>query len=135
MKIAFNIVRAIVLLLALLYLVMGLQWLFVPHMMSTNFAVLPNGILGWATMRADFGAFFLVSGITLALAASGRPGANHYLFCALLLMGLAATGRFVGFALDGIPEGGIVPFIFELFTMAAAVALASLRNRLNKMES
>jgi hypothetical protein len=129
MKIALNIVRVAILLLALLFLVMGMQWLFVPQNMGG--ALIPNGILGWATLRADFGSFFMVAGITAALAASNRPGANHYLFCCILMMMIAALGRLIGFFLDGIPEGGITPLIFELVTSALLVALASLRSRIS----
>lgn len=135
MRLVLNIMRSIVLLFALLYLIMGMQWLLVPQNMSSDFAVLPNGILGWATLRADFGSFFIVAGVTAALAASNLRGANHYLVCCLLLMSTAALGRTIGFALDGVPEGGTVPFLFELATVAALVGLASMRNRVEKQEA
>lgn len=132
MNIAFNIARGIALLFALFFLVMGLQWLFVPENLATDFALIPNGILGWATIRADLGAMFVTTGVTAALGVSSRSSANSYLFCACLLMGTAATGRLIGFAMDGIPAGGIPPLIFELATMASMVAVATLRNRLAK---
>lgn len=132
MHLTFILVRILVLLFALFFLIMGMQWLVVPHTISDGFAVLPNGILGWATMRADFGSFFLVSGITMAVAASNFKGANHYLVCAVLLMAVASTGRIIGFLLDGIPVGGTTPFIFELAAIATLVALANLRLRLEK---
>ena len=135
MKIAFNIARGIALLFALLFLVMGLQWLFVPQNLATDFALIPNGILGWATVRADLGAMFVATGVTAALGVSSRPSANSYLFCTCLLMGTAATGRLIGFAMDGIPTGGIPPLIFELSTMASMVAVATLRNRLTNRET
>ena len=135
MKIAFNIARGIVLLFALFFIVMGLQWLFMPQNMADDFALIPNGILGWATIRADLGAVFLVTGITAALAASNNPCNGAYLICGCLLMGVAATGRMIGFVMDGIPEGGMTPFIFELAVVAALVGLASTRRRLNKPET
>ena len=135
MKIVFNIARGIVLLFSLFFLVMGLQWLFVPQNLAEGFALIPNGILGWATVRADLGSMFLVTGITAALAASNMNSANAYLICCCLLMALAALGRFVGFVMDGIPEGGIPPFIFELSVVASLVAVASTRNRLKASET
>lgn len=130
MRIAYHFFRIVISLIALLFLAMGLQWLFTPDVMSEQFAVLPNGILGWATMRADFGSFFLVSGITATLAAWSNRGANHYLICCVLLMSFAATGRIIGFISDGMTEDGFTPFIFELFTIAMLVGLATTRRRI-----
>ena len=129
MRVAYHLLQAITGLIALLFLVMGLQWLVVPENMSDQFGLLPNGILGWATMRADLGGFFLVTSITAALAASGWRGANHYLFCCALLMSFAALGRLIGFATDGVPDDGFTPFIFELFTVTVLVGLATTRSR------
>jgi hypothetical protein len=134
MKIAFNIARAVVLLFSLFFLVMGFQWLVMPQNLANNFALLPNGILGWATIRADLGSFFLVTGITAAMAASNIRGANNFLACAAMLMAIAATGRLIGFALDGIPEGGFAPFIFELTVLTSLIGLASTRSRLATSE-
>ena len=135
MKIAFNIARGIVLLFSLFFLVFGLQWLFVPQNLAEGFALVPNGILGLATLRADLGAMFLVTGITAAFAASNMNSANTFLLCCCLLMVLAAFGRFVGFVMDGVPEGGIGPFIFELMVAASLVAVAVTRNRLKESET
>lgn len=129
MAFAYNAVRVIVALLSLLFLSIGAQWLLVPEAMTDQFAVIPNGILGWATFRADFGAFFMVSGITGLLSVSNLRSANAYLICCALLMSFAAMGRVIGFVSDGIAEDGVTPLIVELITLAALTALASLRNR------
>ncbi len=135
MNIAFNIARGFVLLFSLFFIVMGLQWLFMPQNMVEDFALIPNGILGWATIRADLGGLFLVTGITAALAASNSQHNIAYLICGCMLMGTAASGRAIGFVMDGVPEGGLTPFIFELAVIASLVALASTRGRLNKQET
>ena len=127
--IAINSVRVIISLLSLILLTLGVQWLFVPETMTNQFAVIPNGLPGWATFRADFGSFFIVSGITGLLAISNLRGANHYLICGALLMAFAALGRIVGFVSDGVSENGVTPLIFELVTLASFTALASLRSR------
>ncbi len=134
MRIVYQIFRVVTALIALFFLAMGLQWLLVPEQMSDQFALLPNGILGWATMRADLGGFFLVTAITASLAALGRQGAGHYLICCAMLLGIAATGRLIGFVVDGIPEGGFPPFIFELFCLTVLVGLATTRRRVEALE-
>ncbi len=134
MKLTYHFVRLVVLLFALFFLIMGLQWLFYPENLAMDFGLIANGILGWATIRADLGALFLVTGITTAIAASNRQQAPTFLFCGCLLMGTAAGGRLIGFAMDGIPQGGITPLIFELAVIASLVGLATTRLRLQKQE-
>lgn len=133
-KIAFNVVRTLIILLSLLLLSIGLRWLFLPETMTTQAAVIPNGLLGWATFRADFGAFFVVGGITGILATLKTRGANYYLICCAMLIGFAALGRLIGFVSDGVPAGGVTPLIVELTTLALLTALASLRVRLDRMD-
>ena len=62
-------------------------------------------------------------------------GANYYLICCAMLIGIAALGRLIGFVSDGVPEGGVTPLIVELTTLALLTALASLRLRLNRMDT
>ena len=132
MKFAYHFLRLVVLLFALFFLVGGLQWLFSPANLASDFGLLANGILGWATIRADLGALFLVTGICATLAASHHPQANAFLTCGCLLMGTAACGRLIGFVMDGIPQDGITPLIFELAVIASLVGLATTRMRLQQ---
>ena len=132
MKAVFNLARLIVVLFSLFFLVMGMQWLFAPDQLISNFGLSPDGLLGRATIRADMGAMFLVTGLATAMAASNRPQANAFLLCGCLLMGTAACGRLIGFVMDGIPTDGITPLIFELTVIASLVALAAIRARMVK---
>ncbi len=132
MNIAYQTARILVLLFALLFLVMGMQWMFVPQNMIGDVSLLPVGIPGLAILRADLGSFFLVAGITAALGASGIRNANGYLFCSGLLIGFAAIGRLAGFALDGIVEESFTPFIIELVIITLYVGLAAARGRIEK---
>ena len=132
MHIAYQILRGATALIGLMFFLIALRWLAQPQLMSIEFSVIPSGLLGWASLRADFGSFFMVAGITAGLAAFGGRGANHYLCCCGMLMTFAALGRLVGFATDGIPSRGVAPLMVELFTIAVLVGLAFTRFRLKE---
>ncbi|MBR9806382.1 MAG: hypothetical protein GYB49_04030 [Alphaproteobacteria bacterium] len=75
--------------------------------------------LGLNTVRADMGAFFLVS----AIGAGGAlfKGRTAWLWLPTLLYGLAVTGRFLGLAVSGVPEGVAQPIVIELVIVALSV--------------
>lgn len=123
------ILKTLTALLALFFLVIGFQWLFVPHNLAGQFSIEAVGIAGVATMRADLGAFFVSAGIITACGVRDHASANAFVFCAALLIGTAAFGRLVGFILDGITPLSMTPFIIELMMVALYVALARVRIR------
>lgn len=131
MNTIFITLKSLTAILALFFVFMGLQWLFVPHNLANQFYIEPAGINGIATMRADLGAFFFTAGIVTALGVRDGTHANAFLFCASLLIGVAAFGRLVGFVIDGVTAASMTPFIIELMMVALFVALARVRIRLS----
>lgn len=121
------VLKGLTLLLALFFVFLGLQWLFVPLNLAPEFYIEPVGIGGMATMRADLGAFFFSTGVIAALGIRDGAHANAFLFCAALLIGTAAIGRLAGFLIDGVTSSLMTPFIIELMIVAVFVALASVR--------
>lgn len=99
-------------LFALFFLAMGLLFWFSLDSQAAGFAVAPDNILGRASIRADFGGFFLTGGLLAAYAALKRHG-GAALVGALMLM-LALTGRIISLLLDGPAPGGISPMVVEL---------------------
>ncbi|MBD3646441.1 MAG: hypothetical protein HUJ31_03090, partial [Pseudomonadales bacterium] len=67
------ILKVLTTLLALFFLVMGFQWLFMPFNLAGMFYIEPVGIAGIATMRADLGAFFCSAGIITAMGVRDHP--------------------------------------------------------------
>lgn len=131
MKTVSIILKSLTAILALFFVFMGLQWLFVPDNLAGQFYIEPVGINGIATMRADLGAFFFTAGIVTALGVRDSVHANAFLFCASLLIGVAAFGRLVGFLIDGVTSASMTPFIIELIMVALFVALARVRIKLS----
>lgn len=72
--------------------------------------------LGRASVRADFGSFFLTVAILCGFAAWKRSGAAAS--GAALLFGLALLGRVVSILIDGPAPGGYVPMGVEAVSVA-----------------
>ncbi|MGJ8536180.1 MAG: DUF4345 family protein [Parasphingopyxis sp.] len=109
------ILRILIGLLGLLYSVIGTGYLLQPTALATSFFVEPVGVQGLATLRADFSAFFLTTGLfALYAAAKSRPGA---LVAPLFLVAIAFIGRIVSLALDGMAPTALQPMVVEALTI------------------
>lgn len=113
------IVRILVGLVALFFIVMGLGFWFSLDSQIVGFAISPDNVLGRASIRADFGGFFLGGGLMAAYAAwkMCRTAAAG----AMLLLGLALVGRILSILLDGPAPGGIPPMVVEAVCVAILV--------------
>lgn len=108
----------------LVFVLYGLAFLFMPTAIAPGFGLSPAGAQGWATLRADMTAFFLVGGGCMMLGAWRRAG--DVLLVPALLFGIAFAGRAVGAVMDGAYEGFWTPMLAE----AAVVAVSLLGHRL-----
>jgi hypothetical protein len=106
------IVRIIVGAAGLLSLLLAARFFQDPTAAATLLGIAPAGVLGTATLRGDFGAFFGVCGI-LALAAAIRNSAA-LLTAPLLVIAIALTGRIVSYALEGGGPAVMQPMLVEL---------------------
>lgn len=108
------IVRGLIGLLSLLYLSLAGQFLFTPLDAAANFAITPVGIQGMASLRADFGAYFLVtSGSMLWGAIANRPALY---WVAIAILGLTFLGRGFSLIMDGAGVGPYQPMAVEAVT-------------------
>jgi hypothetical protein len=98
----------------------GLGFLFLPLVFAPLFYIEPIGSQGLASIRADFGGFFIGGGVFALLGAwsqRARP-----LLVPMLLLGIALFGRFVSLIVDGIGPGAIPPMVAEAVMLAILFA-------------
>ncbi|MFA6117738.1 MAG: DUF4345 family protein [Sphingomonas sp.] len=113
-------IRAAIALVGLFNLAIGLAFLADPSRLGAKFFLLPAGIQGLATMRADFTAFFVTGGV-FALYGAWR-GRAEPLTVPLLLLAIALLGRCVGLAMDGASSTAHEPMIAEAAMIAILLA-------------
>jgi hypothetical protein len=108
--------RGLIGLIAAFFLINGLGFWFNQEAQNAMFALATANDLGKASIRADFGGFFLAVGIMSAMAAWKR--CRWSAAGAALLLGLALVGRGVSLAMDGAVPGFAPPMIVEAVCVA-----------------
>lgn len=111
-----------VVLVALMLLALGAQWLFTPADFAESMGITLIGDEALSTARGDIGGMFL-AGTLLALLGLWRRNA-HLLRALALLLGCIALGRCIGFGLDGIAQPSLIAFAAELIMVAILLAKA-----------
>lgn len=118
--------------IGLFLVVIGLQLLFVPSNLASDFAIVPEGIRGMSTLRADLGSFFLCMGL-LSLAGIRTSVHSPALFASVaVFMGVAAFGRLIGFIMDGFILDAFILFVVEILYVILYVALMILVKKENE---
>ena len=97
----------------------GLSFLIMPGSIGPGFGLQPAEAMGWATVRADMTAFFVVSGACMMLGAWKRSG--DLLLVPVALCGIAFTGRVVSLLADGAYDGFWLPMLVEALVVAVAL--------------
>lgn len=110
-------------LLGVLFVSMGFGFLTDPVAAGGDFGLVADGAQGLSSIRADFTAFFWVSGGAFLLGAWKRNG--DMLLVTAALMGITLAGRGVSLALDGTYDAWFLPMTVE----ALAVILALIGSR------
>lgn len=124
--------KVLIALLGIFFVTMGLVWVFAPTTLAPLFAVVPEGIKGMNTLRADLGSFFICMGIFSIVAARENTHSVTLLACVALVMAVAAFGRLVGFILDGFIIDTFAPFLVEIIFVILYLALAVLLKKQNE---
>lgn len=101
-------------------LFLAVSFLLDPVSMGAQFGVSPNGPLGNAVLRADFTAFFAVTGFCMLWGAWRRNG-DLLLFPAALL-GIAFVGRAITALTVGTSPGFFEPMVAEALQVALLIA-------------
>jgi hypothetical protein len=105
------ILKILVGLVGVLYMALWIALMLTPQAMVDQFSLVPQGIVGLSSMRANVGVLFFAGSILCFLYAWG--GARHWLITASLLTGGAALGRLIGFSMEGVSEQAMTGFVFE----------------------
>lgn len=115
-----HLAKVIPALIALLFLVMGVSFVFDPVASAAQVGVTPLGADGLNTIRGDLGGLFLSCAILLLLGIWRAEGA--WLIAVAVLMLVIASGRLIGFVVDGSPgQATLTAFIFELVIAAGLI--------------
>lgn len=107
------VLTALVYLSGLLCLYLAITFLLDPGNAAGRLGVKPDGIAGLSTIRADFTAFFGVTGALMLWGAWRRNG--DLLLVPALIYGTAFICRALGLAIDGTYPGFIQPMAVEAF--------------------
>lgn len=108
------IITALIFAGGLAYLVVGIGFLAMPHSLVGGFGLDPKGAAGLSTTRADFTAFFAMSGLAMLYGAWKRSG--EVLIIPAGLFGIAFFGRAVSLIGDGAYGGFAMPMMIEAAT-------------------
>lgn len=106
-----TLARTLIGLIAAIMLVQGLGFWFFTGTMNEMFALSTINDLGFASIRADFGGFFLAVGLFSTYAAWKENGCAALAAATLFI--IAITGRFISLGMEGPVDGGVFPMIFE----------------------
>jgi len=104
-------VIALIVLAGMFNLGLGISFLYDPGGMGLQFGVSPNGPLGFAVLRADFVAFFLLAGFCMVRGAWRRNG--DLLLVPAALFGIAFCGRAISAVATGTQPGFFEPMVAE----------------------
>ena len=116
------LIRILAIVPALMFLVIWLQWLFMPAEAAKSLGMPLLGVSEASTQIGDLGAFFLVTGGMAAFAQ--LPGKAHWFYAPSWLL-LAAAGMRTAAWLTGHAEFATQQVISEI--VIAAVWLAAAR--------
>jgi Domain of unknown function (DUF4345) len=111
-----TVARVIVGVIALFNLAIGVGVVLAPAQLAAAFFVDPVGLQGLATIRADFGGFFIGAAV-FALIGAWRADAR-LLTVPVTLLGIALAGRIVSLVADGRTPESLPPIAAEVVMLA-----------------
>jgi len=114
------ILTALIFVGGLANLVIGLGFLAMPYSLIGGFGLDPQGAAGLSTTRADFTAFFALSGVAMLYGGWKRSG--EVLLVPAALFGIAFVGRAFSLVADGAYEGFAMPMLIEAVTTVVCLA-------------
>lgn len=94
-----RLLRTIATLIGAGFALQGVGWLVAPERAAAGLGMVVLDGVGRSTQLGDFAAFFLTAGVTMLVGA--RPGRGSLLYVPAGLLGSAAVGRTVAWALHG----------------------------------
>ena len=113
------VVIGLIFLAGMFNLFLGASFLYDPATMGTQFGVTPTGPLGFAVLRADFVAFFVVAGFCMVRGAWKRNG--DVLLVPAALFAIAFCGRAISAIVSGTQPHFFDPMVAEAAQFALLV--------------
>ncbi|MGB7372749.1 DUF4345 family protein [Pontixanthobacter sp.] len=110
------VLTAVIFLGGLFFLATGMNFLFNPASAAAGFGVSATSTTGLAAIRADMGAFFIVSSLCMMLGAWRRNG--DLLLVASSFYAVALLGRLISMGMDGMQDGFWIPMVVEGVTVS-----------------
>jgi hypothetical protein len=107
-----RLLRALVGLMALLFIGIALQFMLFPETAAERFALVPRGIQGLNTLRGDLGGLLLGGGVLMAAGVIYRQ--TFWWLAAAAIVAAIAFGRVVGFVFDGWQGNSLGEAVLEL---------------------
>ena len=95
----------------LFFVAVGAGFLLNPATAAADFSVIPDGVVGFASVRADFTAFFVVGGGCMIWGGWKRKG--DPLLVSAALFATAFIGRAVNLIAMGSYDGFWIPMLIE----------------------
>lgn len=113
------VLTALAMLGGIVFTLIGLGFFFAPNNTGQSFALLPDGIAGVATLRADMTAFFILAGVCMVWGAWKRNG--ELLMVPAALFGIAFCGRLLTLIVDGPSPQFWLPMLVEATTVVVTL--------------
>lgn len=110
-------------LVGLLFLILGVRWMFAPAGIAAESGLELLNSLGYNTARGDIGGLFIAGAVTIAVALIRQK--PEWLRVIAVVVACVAFGRATGMLLDGFAGTSFVPFAVELVIISLLVATAS----------
>ena len=130
MRLALNILVVVV---GLLMLVLGVQWLTDPTAAAARLGIALHGADAFSTARGDMAGMFIGGALMALFGLLTRN--NAWLLALALMLALIAAGRVVGFYLDGPATLSVQAFFAELVMAAVLVLKATQAPKPNPTEA
>lgn len=121
-----RIFSLVVALPGLLFTVMGLRWLVDPAGVAPTLGLTLDTGFGLSTQIGDFGAFFLVAGLSIVLAVVTRR--RMWFYPPAMLLGFAAVGRLVAWIVHDaafVPQTIVFEVVVAVLLLVASKYLAA----------
>ncbi len=102
--------------LAVVFLLVGLLFMFNPEATLARLELTPEGIAGWAAIRSFIGGTFV--GMALLLIHGVVKSEAKPVRMVAILLGAAVIGRLFGLIFDGVNSTVIGPVVIEIVLVA-----------------
>ncbi|NNC98953.1 MAG: DUF4345 family protein [Gammaproteobacteria bacterium] len=115
-----NTIKIAIVVVCLPLAILGFGAMFDPYPVADQFAIELLGTHGLSTMRGDVGGLLLGS-VIMAIIGLWRNNTVWFLAVAVMML-TVASGRLVGFLMDGVTPAVMTPLVAELIIAAVMIA-------------